>query len=67
MKERGLTRNEALLALAHRGAEALEGERRAAATRERLERAVLSSVPAEGLPSPDAVEEAMVEARGGRG
>jgi hypothetical protein len=66
MSEQGVTRNEALVALADRGAEAIAAERRVAAARERLARAVLSPAAAGGLPSPEAVEEAIVEARGGR-
>lgn len=66
MGERGLTRNEALIALAERGATALEAEHRATVARRTIEEAVLGSHAPGPLPSAAEVEAAMVAARGGR-
>jgi hypothetical protein len=67
MSERGLTRNEALIALAERGAAAEEAERRVAEARLRIAEAVLAPETAGPFLTEDEMAEAVLLGRGGRG
>jgi hypothetical protein len=70
MAEGGLTRNEALIALASRGAAALREEQRAGDARRRIARALREPSTPDAATgsylSADEVEAAVREARGGR-